>query len=42
MSETKFHTHTKLHAKMILDILIFMVLDSGREDIGSELNGSKH
>jgi hypothetical protein len=31
-SETKFHTHMKLQAKLVLCILIFEFLDSRRED----------
>jgi hypothetical protein len=42
VSETKFHTHTKLQAKLVLYILIFPFLCSRREDKGSELNVSKH
>jgi hypothetical protein len=43
MSETNFHTHTEPQAEiMVLYILIFMFLNSRREDKCSGLNGSKH
>jgi hypothetical protein len=43
MSETKFRIHAEPQAKLIVSyILIFMFVDSRREDEGSRLNGSKH
>jgi hypothetical protein len=32
VSETKFHTHTKLQAKLVLYVLFFMFLDSTGEE----------